>query len=76
MGQITIQVPQKIKRSYRITDRDVVQKLLSDLEKSDTAKALSAEDSADVRAAKKARTEYLKTGESSTVADLREEFGL
>jgi len=76
MGQITIEVPQKIKRSYRITDRDFVQKLLSDLEKSDSTKAMSAEDITDVREAKKARAEYLKTGESSTVAELREEFGL
>ena len=77
MGQITIEVPQRIKRSYRITDKEYVQKLLKDLENSDdSGKKSIAEDAADIKQARKARTEYQRTGESASVAELREEFGL
>ena len=77
MGQITIEVPQKIQRSYRITDKDFVQKLLKDLENSgDSVENLPAEDVADIKQSRKARAEYLRTGESSTIAELREEFAL
>ena len=77
MGQITIEVPQKIRRNYRITDKTFVQKLLKDLDDSAVAKTeISAEDASDIRQARKARTEYIRTGESATIAELREEFGL
>ncbi len=77
MGQITIEVPQRIKRSYRITDKEFVQKLLKDLDDSgNSAEQPSAEDARDIRQAQKARAEYVRTGESATVAELREEFGL
>ena len=77
MGQITIEVPQKIERSYRITDKDFVRKLLKDLENSgDSVENSPAEDAAYIKQARKARAEYLRTGESSTIAELREEFAL
>ncbi len=77
MGQIIIEVPQKIQRGYRITDKDFVQKLLKDLENSgDSVENLPAEDVADIKQSRKARAEYLRTGESSTIAELREEFAL
>ncbi len=77
MGQITIEVPQRIKRSYRITDKDYVRKLSKDLENSDDSPRESvAEDASDIKRARKARAEYQRTGETATVAELREEFGL
>ena len=79
MGQITIEVPQKIKRNYRIADRDLARKFLSNLEKSEGLaknKNLSAEDLADVKAAEESLVKFRKTGESYTVAELREEFGV
>ncbi len=79
MGQITIEVPQKINRSYRIIDRETAKKLLSDLEKSKAAaknKKLSAEDLEDVREAKKALAEYKRTGESYSLAETREKLNL
>ncbi len=77
MGQITIEVPQAIERNYRITSREHAEKLLAELENADAAAhELSAEDLEDVRAAKDARAEYERTGESYTVAELRGEFGL
>lgn len=77
MGQITIEVPQRINRSYRITDKDYVRKLLKDLENSDDpVKKSVAEDAADIERARKARAEYQRTGETATVAELRKEFGL
>jgi len=79
MGQITIEVPQKIKRNYRITDRNLAKKFLSNLEKSEGLaknKSLSAEDLADIKAAEKSLREFRKIGESYTVAELREEFGV
>ena len=33
MGQIIIEVPQNVKRTYRITSEDLAQKLLSNLER-------------------------------------------
>lgn len=77
MGQITIEVPQRIKRSYRITDREYVKKLLADLENSDAPpENMSVEELKDIRAAKKSLAEFERTGESYTVNDLRGEFGL
>ncbi len=78
MGQITIEVPQKINRSYRIIDRETAAKLLSDLEKSKAAaknKKLSAEDLEDIREAKKAKREAEKYG---TIAweDVKKELNL
>lgn len=79
MGQITIEVPQKVKRSYRIADRDSAEKFLSELEESKVLaknENLSAEDLEDIREAKKARAEFERTGESYAVEELRGEFGL
>lgn len=77
MGQITIEVPQRIKRSYRITDRKYAQKLLADLENSDvSSESVYAEDLKDIRQAKKSLAEFERTGESFTVNELREELGL
>lgn len=79
MGQITIEVPQKVKRSYRIADREAAEKLLSELEKSKMAaknKKLSAEDLEDVKEAKKALAEYERSGESYTLAEMREQHNL
>ncbi len=79
MGQITIEVPQKITRKYRITDRDLAKIFLSNLENSEGLeknKNLSAEDIAEVKAVEKSLAEFRKTGESYTVAELREEFGV
>lgn len=79
MGQITIEVPQKIKRNYRITDRDFAEKFMSDLENFEGLaenKKLSAEDVEDIKEAKKSLAEFRRTGESYSVNELREEFGL
>ena len=79
MGQITIEVPQRIKRNYRIADRDFAERFLLDLEKSEGLaenKKLSAEDVEDIKEAKKSRAEFERTGESYKVSELREEFGL
>lgn len=77
MGQITIEVPQRINRNYRITDTEYVRKLLKELENSDdSANESIAEDASDIKRARKARAEYQRTGETTTVAELREEFGL
>lgn len=79
MGQITIEVPQKLKRTYQITDQKVADKVIAQLEKTlnlQSDNKLLAEDKADLRGAKKALAEYEQTGESYTVAELREEFGL
>ncbi len=77
MGQITIEVPQRIKRSYRVTDRAYAQKLLADLESSDAPpENMSVGELKDIRAAKRSLAEFERTGESYTVNDLRGEFGL
>ncbi|MDQ2747084.1 MAG: hypothetical protein M3T96_07490 [Acidobacteriota bacterium] len=76
MGQITIEVPQRIKRRYRISDKDFVQKLLKELDDSGDSVAVTADDIQDVKQARKARIEYQRTGESSTIAEMREEFNL
>lgn len=78
MGQITIEVPQRIKRNYRIADPDLAKRFLSSLENSEGLEneKLSAEDAADLRAAKKSLAEFRRTGESYSVNDLREELGL
>ncbi|MCY7377086.1 MAG: hypothetical protein LH472_14090 [Pyrinomonadaceae bacterium] len=76
MGQITIEVPQRIKRSYKVSDKSFVQKLLKELDGSGDSVKVSAEDIQDVKQARKARIEYQRTGESSTIAELREEFSL
>jgi hypothetical protein len=79
MGQITIEVPQRIKRSYRIRDRAAAEKLLADLEKSKTAaknEKLSAEDLEDIREARKALAEYERTGESYSFEEVRKKLNL
>ncbi len=60
MGQIIIDLPLRVKRHYRIEDVESANKLLADLKttakpvKSDS-EGLTAEDLADIRAAKRAR---------------------
>ncbi len=60
MGQIIIDLPLRVKRHYKIDDVDSANKLLADLKttakpvKSDSEN-LTAEDLADIRAAKRAR---------------------
>lgn len=79
MGQITIEVPQKVNRNYRIVDREVADEIINRLEKTvpqPDKVNLSDEVKADLRDAKKARAEYERTNESYTIAELREEFGL
>lgn len=79
MGQITIEVPQEVKKSYQITDKNTAEAIITQLEKTvgqSTRTKLTEEDKADVRAAKRARAEYQRTGESYTVNELREKYDL
>ena len=64
MGQIIIDLPLRVKRHYKIDDVDSANKLLADLKITakpvkDDSEKLTAEDLADIRAAKRA----LKKGE-------------
>ncbi len=60
MGHIIIDLPSRIKRHYRLDDKDLTSVILASLEaaalpiKENSAK-LTAEDKADIRAAKRAR---------------------
>ncbi|MGI8639956.1 MAG: hypothetical protein ACR2MG_08365 [Pyrinomonadaceae bacterium] len=79
MGQITIKVPQKVKKSYRMTDVTVADEIITRLEitaRQPDKKKVSDENKADLRDAKKVRAEYERTRESYTVAELRKKFGL
>ncbi|CAN5433592.1 hypothetical protein BH20ACI1_BH20ACI1_30440 [soil metagenome] len=60
MGQIIIDLPLRVKRHYKIDDVESANKLLADLQNTaqpveDIAEKLTAEDLADIRAAKRAR---------------------
>lgn len=83
MGQIIIDLPSRIKRHYRLDNDELANAILESLEanamplKTNPARVrLTAEDKEDVRKALAAETEYLQTGESYSVQELREEFGL
>jgi len=60
MGQIIIDLPSRIKRRYRLDNEELTKSILASLEaaalpvKTDSSK-LTAEDKADIRAAKRAR---------------------
>lgn len=81
MGQIIIDLPRRIKRRYRLDNAELESAILAILEhdalpvKENPVK-LTAEDAADVRAAQAAKEEYLRTGESYSVDELRAEFNL
>ncbi|MDQ3131506.1 MAG: hypothetical protein M3Q99_12195 [Acidobacteriota bacterium] len=60
MGQIIIDLPLRVKRHYKIDDVESANQLLADLQNTarrveDNAEKLTAEDLADIRAAKRAR---------------------
>jgi len=60
MGQIIIDLPLRVKRHYKIDDVESANQLLADLQNTarrvgDDAEKLTAEDLADIRAAKRAR---------------------
>ena len=81
MGQIIIDLPSRIKRRYRLDNEELTKTILASLEagalpvKTNSSK-LTAEDKADIRDALVAKEEYLRTGESYTVDELRTEFNL
>jgi len=80
MGQIIIDLPNRIKRRYRLDNKALADAILASLEAEalpvENPSALSKEDVSDIRAARAARTEFLKTGEGYSVEALREEFNL
>lgn len=76
MGQIIIDLPLRVKRHYKIDDVESAKKLLTDLKT--TAKPikngsenLTAEDLADIRAAKRARK-----GDFVSWEEVKESLGL
>ncbi len=76
MGQIIIDLPLRVKRHYKIEDVELANKLLADLKA--TAKPVknnsenpTAEDLADIRAAKRARK-----GRFISLEQLKTELGL
>jgi predicted nucleic-acid-binding protein len=81
MGQIIIDLPSRIKRHYRLENEESAAAILAQLEenafvvKSNPAQ-LTAQDEADIRAARAAKEEYLRTGESYSVDELRAEFNV
>lgn len=81
MGQIIIDLPSRIKRRYRLDNEELTKTILASLEagalpvKANSSK-LTAEDKADIRDALAAKEEYLRTGESYTIDELRAEFNL
>ncbi len=88
MGQIIIDLPIRIKRRYRLDDPELTKTILRSLDDAATATVktnsgiaahgikLTAEDKADIRAARQAKKEYLRTGVSYSVDELRAEFNL
>jgi len=81
MGQIIIDLPSRIKRRYRLDNKELEAAILARLERDalpvkTTRIKLTAEDKADIRAARAAKDEYLRTGKSYTVEELRAEFNL
>ncbi len=81
MGQIIIDLPNRIKRHYRLDNKELADAILARLERDaspvkNNPVRLTDEDKADIRAARRAKAEYLRTGESYTVGELRTEFNL
>lgn len=80
MGQIIIDLPNRITRRYRLDNKALAEAILASLEAEalpvENHSALSKEDVSDIRAARAARAEFLKTGEGYTVEALRVEFNL
>ncbi len=77
MGQIIIDLPLRVKRHYKIDDVDSANKLLAELKTTakpvkNDAEKLTAEDLADIRAAKRA----LKKGEFISLDELKTELGI
>lgn len=77
MGQIIIDLPLRVKRHYKIDDVESANKLLADLQNmaqpvEDIAEKLTAEDLADIRAAKCAREE----GGFISLEQLKTELGI
>ena len=78
MGQIIIDLPQRIKRRFRLNDEKTVKAILKSLEDKgelvEKTNSLENEDLADAKDALAAKKEYLETGESYSVGQLRKEF--
>lgn len=77
MGQIIIDLPLRVKRRYKIDDVESANKFLKDLQESarrvkDDSENLTAEDLADIRAARRA----LKKGEFISLEQLKTELGI
>ena len=80
MGQIIIDLPSRIKRRFRLNDEKTAEAILKSLEDKgeivENSNKLSKEDLADIRDARAAKKEYLETGESYTIEQIRQEFNL
>ncbi|HXG84631.1 MAG TPA: hypothetical protein VNI84_11445 [Pyrinomonadaceae bacterium] len=80
MGQIIIDLPTRIKRRYRLNNKDLANAIVASLEAEASivpdASKLTKEDISDIRAARAAKEEYTATGESFSVDELRAEFNL
>ena len=78
MGQIIIDLPSRIKRRFRLNDEKTTAAILKSLEDKgevvEQTNKLSNEDLTDTRDALAAKKEYLESGESYTVEQLRQEF--
>ena len=77
MGQIIIDLPLRVKRHYKIDDVESANKLLADLKTTakpikNDSENLTAEDLADIRAAKRA----LKKGGFISLEQLKTELGI
>ena len=76
MGQIIIDLPLRVKRHYKIDDVESANKLLADLKTTakpvkNNPEKLTAEDLADIRAAKRARK-----GDFVSWEEVKESLGL
>lgn len=78
MGQIIIDLPSRIKRRFRLDDEKTAEAILKSLEDKgelvEKSNILSKEDLTDVKDALAAKKEYIETGESYSVEQLRQEF--
>ncbi len=79
MGKIVIEIPLAVNRHYVIAnarEAAAIIKTLDSSEKSKNNPSLSAEDIADIKASDKSLNEYLRTGESYSLEEIREELGV
>ncbi len=78
MGQIIIDLPSQIKRRFRLDDQKTAEAILKSLEDKgepvEKPNGSKDEDLADVKDAAAAKKEYLETGESYSIEQLRQEF--